>query len=251
MGLGGLGGVALEILVRSGVQRFAIADKDVFEPSNLNRQVFAVARTLGQRKIDVAEEWARSINPDVSIEKFDRVSEENVAAILEGAAVVVLAIDQLVPCLILSRKARELGIPVVEGWAIPYGNVRVISAETPSLEETYGLPTQGRPIASFSPEELKDLQRRLLLGLRDMEGLDTFYGDLAMARLAKGEITSFAPIVWLTAVLMALEATKILLGWGKAALGPQFALYDPYHLRIPRVSKARGRLRRRPVNPQA
>jgi molybdopterin/thiamine biosynthesis adenylyltransferase len=42
-------------------------------------------------------------------------------------------------------------------------------------------------------------------------------------------------MVWFTAVLMALEALKVLLGWGSLALAPAFALYDPFEHRIPEV----------------
>jgi len=234
-GMGGLGGVALEVLVRAGVGRFAIVDKDAFEATNLNRQVFALDRTLGRMKIDVAEEWARAINPDVVIEKAPRVGEDNVAGLLQDSGVAVLAIDQLEACLVISREARRMGVPLVEGWALPYGNVRVITADTPSLEECYGLQTRGTPLAGISKEELKEAQMRLLLRLRAIEGLPDYYGDLALDRLSRGEITSFAPIVWLTAVLMALEASKVLLGRGELALAPDFAFYDPFRHRIPQV----------------
>ncbi len=50
----------------------------------------------------------------------------------------------------------------------------------------------------------------------------------------KGEITSFAPIVWLTAVMMALEAIKVVLKWGTPALSPNFALYNPFKHELPR-----------------
>lgn len=233
LGMGGIGGVAFEVLVRSGVGRFAIVDKDVFEPTNLNRQILATRATLGRDKIDVACERAASIQPGVAIEIWDTVTEENVADILGGAAVAMQAIDQLRPCLIVSRKARELDIPLVEGWAIPVANVRTFTAQTPSLEEAYGLPTQGRPISEIDDAELKRLQGGLLLSLARIEGVAEFYDAETRQRALAGHITSFAPMVWLTAVMMALEAIKVLLGWGEVALAPAYGLYDPFHHRIP------------------
>jgi len=232
-GMGGLGGTGFEILVRCGIGRFSIVDKDVFDATNMNRQIFAFGHTIGRRKIDVAEEWARAINPALEIEKFDHVDEGNVGAILEGADVAYLGIDQLKACLVISRKARELGVPLVEGWALPYGNVRTFTADTPSLEEAYGLPTQGRPIGGFTDEELHQLGLGVLFGLGRIEGMADFYGEEAQRRVLAGRIPSFAPMVWLTAVLMALETVKVVLHWGELALGPDFKLYDPFHQRIP------------------
>ena len=234
-GLGGIGGVVLEVLVRSGVGNFRVVDKDTFELSNLNRQVLAVAGTIGRRKIDAAEESARTINPDVTVRKWERVNEDNVGEVLDGADVVVQAIDQLRPCLVVARKARELGIPLVEGWAIPFGNVRLFTRETPTLEEAYGLPTAGRAVADIGDDELRRLQTDLLFGLRRIQGVEGFYSSEALDRIRQGHIPSFAPMVWFTAVLMAVETIKVLLGWGAPALAPAFALYDPFEHRIPEV----------------
>lgn len=232
-GMGGIGGTAFEVLVRCGIGNFSIIDKDVFEPTNMNRQIFAYPHTMGRMKIDVASEWASQINPDISVVKFDRVGEDNIADILKEADVVVLGIDQLKPCIIASRKAREMGIPLVEGWAIPYGNVRTFTTQTPTLEEAYGLPTQGRSVSSISDEEFKKLGTEVLLGLTKIEGVGDFYSEEVRKRVAEGHITSFAPMVWLTAVLMAFEAVKVLLQWGNIAFGPNFTLYNPLRHRIP------------------
>ncbi len=231
--------MAFEVLVRSGVGAFSTVDRDVFEPSNLNRQIYAFRHTLGRRKIDVAEQFARAINPEVRIDAYDHVDEDNVGRILEGCDVAVLAIDSLRPCLVISRKARELGVPVVEGWALPYANVRVLTPDTPSLEEVYDLPTRGRDIAEVSDEEIRRLQFGLLTGsLGRIEGVADFYDDAAVRRIAAGHITSFAPMVWLTSVMMATEALKVLLDWGEPALAPAFALYDPFRHRVPGVREA-------------
>ena len=234
-GMGGIGSPAFEVLVRCGIGKFSIVDRDEFEPTNMNRQIFAFPRTMGRRKIDVAEEWAKEINPDVRTDKYDRVDEDNIADILNNSDVVVLAIDELKPCVIISRKAREMEIPLVEGWAIPYGNVRTFTSKTPSLENAYGLPTQDRPVSSITDEEFRKLGLEVLLGLGKIEGIADFYTDEVVKKIAEGHISSFAPMVWLTSVLMALEAVKILLNWGKTALGPDFTLYDPFQHRVPKI----------------
>lgn len=141
LGAGGIGGVVAEILARSGVGKLRLVDHDVFEASNLNGQPFAFTDTLGRSKTEVAREFLLRINPDLAVECYETVTEENAAQVVGGSDVVVLGIDGVGPCIAAAREARSAGIPVVEGWAIPYGNVRVIDARTPDLEALYDLPT--------------------------------------------------------------------------------------------------------------
>lgn len=236
-GIGGIGGSVFEILVRCGIGRFSIVDRDTFDASNMNRQVFAYHHTLGRRKIDVAAEWAEAINTDVRIEKFDHVDEGNIADILDAADAVAMGIDTLEPCIIASRKCRDMNIPLIEGWAIPYANVRVFTQDTPTLEQAYGLPTQGRAISDISEAEFSQLSLQVMLGLGRIEGIRDYYSDEAVENIRQGRIPSFAPIVRITAVFLALETIKVLLGLGKIAMADKFALYDPFQHRIPCIEK--------------
>ena len=67
IGLGGVGGYALECLLRSGFLKITVIDKDVFEESNLNRQILSTRKTLNLPKTDVAIERAHEINPDIEV----------------------------------------------------------------------------------------------------------------------------------------------------------------------------------------
>lgn len=67
LGLGGVGSSCVEALVRGGVGRLVLIDRDVVSPSNVNRQVIAFQSTMGRRKIDVMREMCLDINPDVRI----------------------------------------------------------------------------------------------------------------------------------------------------------------------------------------
>ena len=68
-GLGGVGGYALEALVRSGVGKITVVDNDTVAKSNLNRQILATTETLGESKTAVASARAKSINPNIIIEE--------------------------------------------------------------------------------------------------------------------------------------------------------------------------------------
>lgn len=236
-GMGGIGSPAFEVLVRTGVGKFKIVDKDVFDASNMNRQIFAYTDTVDKKKTEVARNFASKINPDVQVDCFDHVDADNIGEILDSADLSVLAIDELKPCIIISRKAREMEIPLVEGWAIPYVNVRTFTPDIAPLEEAYGLPTLGRDLSEFSDEELSRLGTELLFGLGKIEGIAEFYSEEVIERIAQGVIPSFAPMAWLTSVMMAMEALKVLLGMGEVAMGPDFTLYDPFQHRIPGIMR--------------
>ena len=78
IGLGGVGGYALEALVRSGVGKITAVDSDTVSVSNINRQILATTKTVGRLKVDVAKERATEINPDVEFTALPMFySEEN------------------------------------------------------------------------------------------------------------------------------------------------------------------------------
>ena len=67
LGLGGVGGSAAEALCRSGVGKLILVDRDTVSRSNLNRQLFATCRTIGQKKVEAATDRLLSICPDCQI----------------------------------------------------------------------------------------------------------------------------------------------------------------------------------------
>ncbi len=232
-GTGGLGGVIAEILVRSGVGNLILVDRDKFEISNLNRQIFAFTDTVGQNKVDVTEKFLKQINPEIRIEKYLSVHSGNIAEIMNRVNIALLALDDVVPIVIISRYARRLNIPLIEGWAIPFGNVRVFTQHTPPLEELYHLTVDDKKPDNLSDDEKKAMNLAMLDELKQIEGIQDYYPELAMQRIRQGKIPSFAPMVWFAAVMMSIEAIKLLLGWGNIALSPDFSFYDPFTHTIP------------------
>lgn len=69
-GAGGVGGYAIEALARAGVGSIDIIDNDKIEPSNINRQIYALKSTLGLYKVDVARQRVLDINPKCSVKTF-------------------------------------------------------------------------------------------------------------------------------------------------------------------------------------
>jgi len=71
IGVGGVGGYVLEALVRSGFCNITVVDFDIFDETNLNRQILATQETIGAKKVDVAVKRALSINPDCKVKAFN------------------------------------------------------------------------------------------------------------------------------------------------------------------------------------
>ncbi len=115
-GLGGLGGYVTELLARYGVGRLVLADDDVFEENNLNRQLFSRECDLGRPKALRARERVAEINPDLEVVAHQRfVTADNFPEIFGEARVVVDALDTVSSRLALQEGCARLGIPLVHG----------------------------------------------------------------------------------------------------------------------------------------
>ncbi len=82
VGVGGVGGYALEMLVRSGIGACTIVDMDKIDITNINRQILALHSTIGKRKVDVAVQRITDINPHIAItaycERYTKDIEEKI-----------------------------------------------------------------------------------------------------------------------------------------------------------------------------
>lgn len=84
LGVGGVGGYVVEGLVRSGVGRIIVIDKDVVDETNLNRQIIALESTIGEKKVDVIEKRIKDINSAVIVQKLDKfIDKDNLNEIFQ------------------------------------------------------------------------------------------------------------------------------------------------------------------------
>lgn len=115
VGLGAVGGYALEALSRAGVGRFILVDFDVFDETNINRQILALSSTVGKKKIEVAKKRVLDINPNCEVILKDLfVNSDTLDDLLsEKVNFVVDAIDALNPKCCLIQALYEKGIPFV------------------------------------------------------------------------------------------------------------------------------------------
>lgn len=114
-GLGGVGGYVLEALVRVGVGSIVVVDNDVFDVSNLNRQLLCTYDNVGEHKALVAKKRAEAINPAANISaEILFLSPENIPTILDKYKpdYIADAIDNITAklCLAVEAQARGIGI---------------------------------------------------------------------------------------------------------------------------------------------
>jgi len=93
-GAGGLGSNLAMMLVRTGFTNIRIADFDIVDISNLNRQ-FYFSKDIGKKKVDCIKENLRAINPDVTIETFgEKLTAENIKDVFTDCQIVAEAFDK-------------------------------------------------------------------------------------------------------------------------------------------------------------
>ncbi|EYR82960.1 ThiF family adenylyltransferase [Shinella sp. 838] len=213
-GTGGMGGAAIQALARAGIGRLVLADIDRFEMSNLNRQVFCFADTIGRQKAEATRDLCLKINPDLAITVFGPDWTDQVETLVANADVVINGTDDLGASLLLYRTARRQGKTVIDAYASPLPSVYVTRATDPMPEERLGYPTSGTAWNALTPDQ------RAESFLREAEHVmvhssSRHHVDLALA----GEVVagtrsrmSFAPMVISTGMLMAYEAINAVLG---------------------------------------
>jgi len=114
-GIGGVGGYVVEALVRSGVGSLDLIDNDKVALTNLNRQIIATYSTIGMYKVDVAENRAKDINPDVKIHTYKTFFTTQTASEFDFSQYdyVVDAIDTVVGKLELIEQSKKVNVPII------------------------------------------------------------------------------------------------------------------------------------------
>ncbi len=139
-GVGAVGGFACEMIARSGIGRIRIADFDVYEESNINRQIGALHSTIGRKKVDVMKERILDINPDCIVETLPEfIDASNIDAFLSNVDILLDCIDSVSAKAELLRISYERSIPVISSMGAA---LRKHSDEirTGDIMDTFGCP---------------------------------------------------------------------------------------------------------------
>ncbi|MCM2278101.1 MAG: ThiF family adenylyltransferase [Oligoflexia bacterium] len=232
-GCGGMGGVCAEILARMGIGRIVLVDHDRFEPSNVNRQIHCTTASFGKLKAKVIAKELRRINPELDLTAFVQpVGLSNVSGLLSEVDVVVNAMDQMLPSICLEREARRRKIPIVDAWITPFASVFTMRHTDPHWEEFLGFPTKSKPETEITEEDCRQaLRKEVDFTFSHFDPLrHVSRKKVAQVLAGRAPRPSLAPVVWLSGVLMANEAFKLILGIPE--VGPAGIFYDQYTHRL-------------------
>lgn len=186
VGVGGLGSPAAMYLAAAGVGSLTLVDDDVVELSNLQRQLAHAESDLGKSKADSAAATLRGINSEVEVQVVNRrVGAAELGQLVSTADVVLDATDNFDTRFAINRACLAAGVPLVSGAAIRLeGQVAVFDSRL-STSPCYECLYKGG------------------------EG-----GDLTCA-----DNGVLAPVVGIVGAMQALEALKLIAGFGEPLIG--------------------------------
>jgi molybdopterin/thiamine biosynthesis adenylyltransferase len=185
VGCGGLGGHIIDMLTRIGIGSLRVVDGDVFDATNLNRQLLSQQPLLGTSKAKAAEAHAARVNPDVAVEAVDAfMTEENVQLLIAGCDIVMDALDNVSSRRILADACERAHIPYVygaiQGWVAQAavsmpgdGLIRKLFPEEVVIRD--------KSVLSFTPAMCASMQTALCVKLltgRPVETGTIYYFDL-------------------------------------------------------------------------
>jgi len=233
-GMGGVGGAHLLALARLGIQRFTVADGDVFELENFNRQLGASMRTIGRAKVEVMAELVHDINPEAEVVALPGgIDADHVDRFLAGADLFVDGLD------LFALEARRLvfaacavrGIPAITAAPLGMGAALLVFVPGGMTFERY---------FRLEGHDRVEQVLRFLVGLAPAALHRGYLVDRGTVDLAAGRASSTPMGVHLAAGVAATAALKILLGRGSVLVAPHGIQLDAYENRLRRTWRPGG-----------
>ncbi len=194
-GMGWVWWVHSTSLARLWIGNFHIADFDTFAIANTNRQTWAMSSTMDKSKEDVMATIINDINPYIKIEKFGKITEENLDSFLEGVDIVVDGMDffEIDVRRLIFKRAYEKWIPVITAWPIGFGSaVHIFTKDSMKFDDYFDIQdsmTTDEKIIQFGIGVSPSLLQRSYmppkwLNLKWKRGPSTVAGTLAAANFS-------------------------------------------------------------------
>lgn len=229
-GIGGVGGYAVEALVRSGVGALDLIDDDRVCLTNLNRQIYATRKTIGKYKVEVARDRVLEINPNCRVTVHQTFYGPETAEQFDFTQYdyIIDAIDTVTGKISLVLQARAAGVPIISSMGA--GN----KMDPTAFEVADIYETSVCPLARVMRKELKKRGVKALKVVYSKEAPMTPEEDLSIScktncvcppgtarkctqRRQVPASNAFVPSV--AGLIIAGEVVKDLIGWKKSANG--------------------------------
>ena len=185
IGCGGLGGHLIDLLARLGIGSILAVDGDIFDASNLNRQLLSQVSLLGTEKARAAADRVRMVNPDVKVRSETVfLDESNALSLITGCDVVLDALDNIPSRRILSAACEQANIPYIYGAIQGWVAQAAVSMPGDHLIDTLypeEIEIRDKSVLSFTPALCASMQAALCVKLltgRDVDTGKIYYFDL-------------------------------------------------------------------------
>lgn len=200
-GIGGVGGFAAECLVRCGVGRITFCDGDKVELSNCNRQLVALASTVGEFKADVMCRRAAEIFPSGDFHAVNEfITPESAADLVQGFDLVVDCIDDIPAKTALAAACISAGIPIVSSMGAA-GRLDPTAVRCADIADTTNCP-----LAKALRRALKE--KNITSGILAVYSIEK---NQPRPEKGRGVLASISPVVGAFGCAVAGAAVKTLL----------------------------------------
>jgi molybdopterin/thiamine biosynthesis adenylyltransferase len=221
-GVGGVGGINVITLARLGIGIFSIADSDIFELPNINRQYGANTRTFNLNKAEVLHDMLKDINPFVEVDIFNEgVNEKNIDDFLKKADVFVDGIDFFSIDIrrFLFSKARDSGIPAITAAPLGFSStLHIFTHDSMSFDDYFDI----NDTMSYT-EKLIAFAVGLAPGATHMK-----YMNLNFVSLKDRRGPSLAIACNLASAITATEVVNLILRKKPVKATPHYFQFDPF-----------------------
>ncbi len=185
VGCGGLGGNIIDQFARIGVGFLRVVDGDVFESSNLNRQLLSSVSLLGVSKAKTAAAHVASVNPQIQVEAVEVfMTDQNVHSLIAGCDIVLDALDNIPSRRLLASACEEAGTHYVygaiQGWVAQAG-ISLPGDDLIGKLFPQEVEIKDKSVLSFTPAMCASMQVSLCVKLlvgRPVETGTIYYFDL-------------------------------------------------------------------------
>ncbi len=204
-GCGAIGGHAAADFAYWGIGHLKLADFDVFETSNANRQLYAAFSTIGLPKVQVVAQNVSDVSPDIKLDLYTQgITLDNAGEFVDGCDLILDAIDYEEPkfSVALHRAARNARIPVFVSQCIGFGaSMLVFDPDGPTYENFFGIPS-GRSLTKIT---LADIDLAKLVPL-----VPDYLDQELLRRIINGELEAPTVIAGQT-IAVGLTVTEMVL----------------------------------------